>query len=472
MDIYNLILDRDLRVIKVGPNVVEKLRYKEEDFVGKSFLEVIYPVDRDSFEEFLHQSRSGCICSIRLIDRTDRVLYSKIKFTNKDDFYFLRVEIIPSALEELDDLRWQLEIHQKGLEMIGAGLIFTDMDGVILYVSRSAERILKLMSRHIIGRNINEFVTMDNVEFIPTPSREGEINEVRFNFRGKTLYLGYHSEYVSTIDGRVAGYLMAFMEISELKRLQQEQARIDKLASLGILASGIAHEIRNPLAGIKAMAQTIQNELPPDDPNHVYVERIIKQVNRLDTILKAFFAYARPKIPYRTEVDLKEVMSDIEIMLKHQVEKKNIKLKVNIPSKLPYVLVDKDQLQQILINLILNSIDAVDKDHGLIEVKARRIASVPGKNNGNKSCSKNIQNLCGVEIIVKDNGCGIDPGVMDKIFDPFFTTKPKGTGLGLSIVHQLVTENCGEIYVNSYPGRGTKFTLKFQGVARDKMSKE
>jgi len=458
VDIYNVFLDRDFRILSIGSFLIEKLRYREEHLKNRSFFEIVFPMDRDSFREFLTQSKSGCICSVRLVDRTDRIVYARVKYHSDEKGYYLKVEIIPSPLEEVDDLKWQLEIHQKGLEMIGAGLIFTDIHGTILYVSRSAERLLKLVSRNIIGKNINEFISSDNIEFIT--SGDDEIREVKFHYRGKTIYLGYHSDYVSSTDGRIAGYLIAFMEISDLKRLEKEQARIDKLASLGILASGIAHEIRNPLAGIKAMAQTIQSELSESDPNRKYVDRIINQVNRLDKILKAFFAYARPKVPFRTEVNFKEVVGDIDLMLRHQCEKKGVKLKIRVPSDLPDLIVDRDQLQQILINLVLNAIDAVEEGRGVIEIIAAKSKKVPGTASGNRSCRR--KDVCGVEIMVKDNGSGIDPGIMDKIFDPFFTTKSKGTGLGLSIVHQLVTENCGEISVESEPGKGTTFHLFFQ----------
>ena len=170
--------------------------------------------------------------------------------------------------------------------LIDENLFIKDIDGDFALK-------LKYPPDQLIGKNIEEFIyPLDSdgiVEIIK--NAEGDLN---FKIGEETLFLRFFAEKFEDEKNNIYGFLFTFFDISDIKKMQEEHTRVDKLASLGILASGIAHEIRNPLAGIKAMAQTIQEDISKSSEIYDYISRIIKQVNRLDKILKAFFAYARP----------------------------------------------------------------------------------------------------------------------------------------------------------------------------------
>jgi signal transduction histidine kinase len=226
---------------------------------------------------------------------------------------------------------------------------------------------------------------------------------------------------------------------------------MDRLASLGVLASGIAHEIKNPLAGIKTMAQACEEEIDARDPRREYLIRIGKQVNRLDELLKTFFAYARPKPPDRRPCQLLDILADLNPLLDKKLSKQRIDYQQRLPKNLPDVLVDAQQLQQVFLNLILNAIDAMP-DGGSLIISASAV------NNYGLKIPQNIENC--VEVHVKDSGIGITEEQRDTIFDPFFTTKSTGLGLGLSIVYRIIDEHHGRIHVQSEVNRGTDFIIE------------
>jgi signal transduction histidine kinase len=244
---------------------------------------------------------------------------------------------------------------------------------------------------------------------------------------------------------------------------------MDRLASLGVMASGIAHEIRNPLAGIKAIAQTFEDELDKTDPKNEYVKRIIKQVNRLDEMLKSLFSYAKPPKPNRQFFHIKELMQDVLSLLKRKIQSQNIKLVQSYDKEIPPVFVDNSQIQQVIFNLLLNGIEAIDKN-GEISIKSSRVDPHQEFFQRKPFFKKFTENPF-VLIAIRDNGCGITPENLQQIFNPFFTTKNFGTGLGLSIVYQIVQENNGIIYYESKVGEGTECFLFLPAFEPAKLSK-
>ncbi|MCB0316233.1 MAG: histidine kinase, partial [Calditrichaeota bacterium] len=162
------------------------------------------------------------------------------------------------------------------------------------------------------------------------------------------------------------GYIISLKDITFTKEIQEEMRRVDRLASLGVMASGIAHEIRNPLAGIKAMAQTFEEELQPDDPKNEYVKRIVRLVNRLDDLLRTLFSYAKPPKPNRQFCNLDEVLRDVFSLMRQKLREHNIKLIKLIHPELPRAFVDPGQIQQVLVNLFLNSVEAINKNGEIV----------------------------------------------------------------------------------------------------------
>jgi signal transduction histidine kinase len=230
--------------------------------------------------------------------------------------------------------------------------------------------------------------------------------------------------------------------------------RVDRLASLGVMASGIAHEIRNPLAGIKAMVQTFEDELAEDDPKREYMRRIVRLVNRLDKLIRTLFSYAKPSKPNRQSCNVESILVDVISLFRQKFKEKNIRLAEHVHPDLPDVFVDPSQIQQVLVNLILNSVEAIEKD-GQIIISIQPVKPGEAAEVSNRAPYLTLgKSREYIEIKIQDNGCGISAENLQHIFNPFFTTKSFGTGLGLSIVYQIIKENDGLINYESEDGKG------------------
>ena len=247
------------------------------------------------------------------------------------------------------------------------------------------------------------------------------------------------------------------MEISQSKHIQSEIIRMDRMASLGVLASGIAHEIRNPLAGIKAMAQTLEEELEGDETKIEYSQRIVRQVNRLDKLLKSFFSYAKPQRPNPIKCHIPDIVSEVLPLFERRIKEKNIQVKEVYSPSLKKIFVDSHQIQQVFFNLIINAIHAMENG-GILTIKARLPEETHPIIDRRQRIPKLFSNIYD-EITISDTGCGMDQAVLKNMYNPFYTTKPTGTGLGLSIVYQIIREHGGQITVDSEIDKGTEFKI-------------
>ncbi len=302
----------------------------------------------------------------------------------------------------------------------------------------------------------SDFRTSDTkaADDIGLPNREMELKRKD----GKTIHVGF--SVASRIDNhnQRVGMIISFRDISLIKQMQAEVLRMDRLASLGVLASGIAHEIRNPLAGIKTVAQTLEEDIDPNDNRREYVARIIRQVNRMDDLLKTLFSYARPKSPVPSKCRLQDIVSEVKALMQQRFEKSGIEFIENYARNLPPAYVDFQQIQQVFINLFLNAIDAMPAGGKLLVVANPKLTALQRVERRRRHTSPNKRTWYS-EVCVIDTGEGIPPENLQAIFDPFFTTKPQGSGLGLSIVYRIIEEHHGDIQVESEVGKGTTFAM-------------
>ena len=232
-------------------------------------------------------------------------------------------------------------------------------------------------------------------------------------------------------------------------KLVESQAlleRQEKLASLGLLAAGVAHEIRNPLTAIKAWLFLQQKHLQPGSPEHADTEVIANEVNRLERIVKEVLLLARPSEPHLATVPADEPLRQVQALLMPQLGKANIQLTVQDSVSFP-VKIDSQQIQQVLINLIQNAADSIGHD-GEVSLRARL---------DNKRLTDRVAEVIILE--VADTGKGIPPEVEKRLFDPFFTTKDAGTGLGLSIAARVVEKHGGALQYQTRPNHGTTFGI-------------
>jgi signal transduction histidine kinase len=224
-----------------------------------------------------------------------------------------------------------------------------------------------------------------------------------------------------------------------LAQAEEQLRHADRLSALGKLSAGIAHEVRNPLASIKGTAEILSDKFKPEDKEYEFVEILIKEVNRLDTVVANFLDFAKPKQPELKSSEINDIILSVLKLTKHQIARARINLKTHLEDTLPTVYVDPEQIKQVFLNLIINAVQAM-QGGGTLEVNTRM--------DGSKI-------LC----IFSDTGSGISKDQQENLFTPFYTSKKKGTGLGLAIVHRILDGHKGEIKFTSEENKGTCFTI-------------
>jgi two-component system NtrC family sensor kinase len=224
---------------------------------------------------------------------------------------------------------------------------------------------------------------------------------------------------------------------TELRAMQAHLIQSEKLAGVGKLAAGVAHEINNPLTCVLTNSSLILSDLPPDDPRREDLQAIVDETLRCRKIVKGLLDFARQTKPQKQKLDLNKVAGDVIALVRNQASFQNISLEAELDPGLPSVLADADQMRQVVLNIILNAADAMPQG-GKISVQS----SFESKKNQ-------------AVLRISDTGPGIPAEIQDKMFEPFFTTKKTGTGLGLAIAYGIMERHKGSLKVESSHGRGT-----------------
>ncbi|MEW6740134.1 MAG: ATP-binding protein [Nitrospirota bacterium] len=241
----------------------------------------------------------------------------------------------------------------------------------------------------------------------------------------------------------------------EIERCHMQQMeRAAKLASLGEIISGIAHEIKNPLAGISCAVQVFNSELSDDDSRKPVITEVLNQVNRLDRIVKDLLSYAKPKPPMFVPSRISEILEKTLFFVYPEAKKQSIVIDNQVGSEIPEILMDPDQVQQVFLNITINAIHAMPNG-GILTISA----SKKDRQEVQGEIKKPLQDEKFIAVKFHDTGKGISPEDLTYIFEPFFTKKTKGTGLGLSISRKIIQEHGGEIIVESEVGKGSLFTV-------------
>jgi two-component system, NtrC family, sensor histidine kinase HydH len=237
------------------------------------------------------------------------------------------------------------------------------------------------------------------------------------------------------------GAVIILRDLTEIKRLQEKVRRSEKLAAIGELAAGIAHEVRNPLSSIRGFAQFLKHVLQDRPKECEYAELMVKEVDRINNVVTNLLSFARPVHPEPAPTNIAELIRHTVRLVQEDATIHNVTIAVDVAHDLGKVNLDGNQITQVMLNLILNALQAVDQG-GHIQIAAGRA------------------NSGGLELVVEDDGPGIPPDRIKRIFDPFFTTKERGTGLGLSIVQMIVENHGGEISIaSSVRGRGCRIAI-------------
>ena len=235
----------------------------------------------------------------------------------------------------------------------------------------------------------------------------------------------------------------------------QQMKRAAKLASLGEMASAIAHEIKNPLAGINSAVQVLMSELDADDPNKKIMNEVLNQVKRLDRAVRDLLAYARPAPPKMSFNNINTIFKKALFFIQQVAKKGQTSIETFFDKNLPEIMVDGDQIQQVFINICINAIQAMPEG-GTLKIITDLIPSGELIKELPDALDRNAD---WIRVRFEDTGMGIPSEDSGKIFDPFFTKKGKGTGLGLSISQRIIEEHDGRITFTSTPGKGSIFTV-------------
>jgi PAS domain S-box-containing protein len=357
---------------------------------------------------------------------------------------------IQKLTQELEDVR---NFTESIIQSIGSGIIITEMNDTITYINRAGERILGYSKHELIGKPFDLFSLREKPNLIHSLLGNPDDLDTRKEgwMRRKDnveFPVGFTINNHLSIRGETIGKIVIFRDLTNVYKIQEEILRMDRLVSLGKLASGIAHELRNPLAGIKTTAQALGEELSGDDSRREYLNRITKEIDRLNELLKTFFSFAKPQKLNLVYCHIQDIINEIIPFLMREIADKGIRFIEAYHPQLPKIKVDKTQMHQVFLNLFLNSIQAMPNG-GELKIETSPMISIAS--DGSR------QNF--IKVVISDTGRGIPPPIVNRIFDPFFTTKSKGIGLGLSITYQIIKKHGGTIKVESKWESGTSFIV-------------
>jgi two-component system sensor histidine kinase HydH len=323
------------------------------------------------------------------------------------------------------------------------GLIATDNLGKIVYFNTAAENITGIQFDFARGKKADE-IFPENWCNLEEYLDKGNIileEEMECAFTDKKVVpVSVSATRIINESGRFVGNIVILRDIGEIRQLQEEIRRKEKLAALGGLAAGVAHEIRNPLSSIKGMASYFESKFVKGSDDREAAGVLIKEVERLNRVISELLNFASPSELKKKRTDINDVIEHSVRLVQSDAQSKNIQIKWSRSENLPHLLIDEDRLSQCLLNLYVNAMQAMETG-GVLTIKSLLDA--------NKS----------VKVEVADTGKGIGTDDLQKIFNPYFTTKSSGTGLGLAIVHKIIEAHGGRITIRSTPDKGTIFTL-------------
>ncbi len=342
---------------------------------------------------------------------------------------------------------------EKTFDAITDLLWITDLKGRIIKANRAVTERTGLSEITLNGKDTSSLFALLNIHSPDVPEvyrRSTKIYRELKGMQGATYY--YWTYPLRDSDGREYGYINYLRDVTEQKNLQEQLIRSDKLASLGTLVAGIAHEINNPLGIIAGYAEALLERIRENDVDNdetlkdfpEYLQTINKEIFRCKDILQSLLDFARPSTGTKRLIDVNELIKEVLLLIDHHARKHKHTIVLNLGSDIPQTRVDPGAMRQVFMNIIMNAFYFMDKE-GRIVVQT--------------TYDKNDEMVI---ITISDNGRGIKRELLKRIFDPFFTTKPagKGTGLGLSISHRIISEHDGILDVDSTEGKGTVFSIK------------
>jgi signal transduction histidine kinase len=336
------------------------------------------------------------------------------------------------------------------------GVLAVTVDGRIAVMNDVAYRILGLPPRRSdIGRPFTGVLqTQPEVARIIAGAFELSHlpNRAELRLKSSKKVIGYTISQVQDGRGRVTGATLFFKDLTRVEQLEERERLRDRLAALGEMAAAIAHEVKNPLAGIEVMAGILKRQLPDSKDAQSILGDIIKEAKMANAIVLEVLEFVRPIRLQVERISLLDVITDAIALAEGQAQRGNVEVNLSVPQDLAAIQGDPHQLRQLFTNLLINAFEAMN-GRGAVRIEAAELPEEEPPTGGDTLAGPMIQ----VDVI--DDGPGVPGDVVDKIFSPFFTTKPQGTGLGLAIVRKIVNAHDGRIDMNAPAAGGTQFRV-------------
>lgn len=363
------------------------------------------------------------------------------------------------------------ELHENIIESMGEGVISTDLDLNITVFNLWAEKLTGISRDGAINKNIKEVFSLDPwlSDLVSETLEKGKIfaefEETMHRKFSSPVNVSITTGQIQDNDGTVTGALIFMRDISGIKSLEKDTLRKDRLAYIGTFATNLAHEVRNPLLGIRGAAQLLSKkitkaitpEISGDTKLTEYTEVIIKEADRLNSTVNDMLNFARPRAINKKPINIHQVIDKVVLLTEEDNNNNTVRIKREYDPSLPDVIGDENQLTQVFLNLIKNALDAVrstgvEDDTPKLIIRTRIVTDFSLKKETSSSAKFS-------EIEIEDRGIGIDEDELEKIFTPFFTTKDHGTGLGLPISYRIIKEHDGFLKIESKLGIGTTIRI-------------
>jgi PAS domain S-box-containing protein len=404
------------------------------------------------------QSGEGRVFGLIVNDWLELVLYLVMgvlfgRLRDLEERQTRQVRQVSKQLEEayrsLEERAVQLKDEQSHsmsiLRSVTSGVITVGPDTSVATLNPAAERILNIGEDLVVTRPLGTLFSDDgglvaDVRKVLEGRSPRTLRDVTLvTAAGKTVHTQASVSRMRDVGGRKLGAVVTIEDVSEVKALTEQLIRADRLAAMGELTAGVAHEVRNPLGIIRASVQLMEDA----DCNRERVTgaaQVIKQeIDRLDRVIKALLDFGRPSAPTMRPVSVSQVLEDVALFSRTFASRARVEVVEDYAADIEDVMADPEQLKQVFVNLISNAVQAMP-DGGTLTIKT-------GHENGF------------VFVRFTDTGAGIPPEVLGRVFDPFVSTRDDGTGLGLTIVHRIVDDHEGHMEVSSEQGSGTVFTV-------------
>jgi two-component system, NtrC family, sensor histidine kinase PilS len=360
-------------------------------------------------------------------------------------------ESLEEATKKLATLR---ALHERIIESIRSGLITTDLNGNIFTFNTAAAEITGYRAEEMEGQNISRLfgnITSEIEHSISSATQGEQVPRFETDLvtpEGFAVRIGYSVSHLFSEDLEATGLIITFQDLTEIRSMEESVRRKERLAAVGRVGAGLAHEIRNPLGAMRGAIQVLEANTPADSIQADLMGIILRESDRLNSIITNFLSYARPKVGNYTEIDICEAIRETITLLRHSPDvKAGHVLEEILPPQPVFICADSTQIKQIFWNLARNSIQAM-RDGGRLAISLETV----GRSR--------------IRIVFEDTGEGMPPERVEQLFEPFAHSTSGGTGLGLSIVYQIIRDHNGTINVRSQEGEGTTITVELPAENR------